>query len=83
MTAAKKEFTVGAGADYKKWDCEEMYPRPKQVDLGVPKWLGGITSVAKKGFAIYNQVKSLIPGGTKAGAGLVPGSSEFEEELEI
>lgn len=59
-----------------------MYPRPKQVDIGKPKWLAGITKGAKQAFDIYNVVKNFIPGGSKAGAGKVPGSTE-EFELEM
>lgn len=59
-----------------------MYPRPVEADLGMPKWLGGVTRAAKTGFEVYNQVKSLLPSGSAAGAGPVPGSTmEFEEEF--
>jgi len=60
-----------------------MYPRPVPSDLGLPKWLGGITRAAKKGFEIYNYIKPLIPGGTKAGAGPVPGSDAGSAAFEI
>lgn len=82
MTSAKMSFAKNASDEWANWNCKAMYPRPKEVDLGLPKWLGGITSAAKKGFAIYNKVKDLLPGGTKAGAGPLPGSTlEMEEEL--
>jgi hypothetical protein len=84
MEAVMAKFSAGARADYKAWNCMVMYPRPKPIDLGVPKWLGGLTKAAKTGFQIYNTVKDLIPGGTKAGAGPVPGSGEeLEEELAL
>jgi len=54
MTAAKMSFSSSAAADYNAWNCKEMYPRPQQMDLDLPKWLGGITKMAKKGFAVYN-----------------------------
>lgn len=57
-----------------------MYPKPVKLDLS-PKWLGGITKLAKQGFNIYNMVKKFIPGGTVAGAGPVPGSGDEMEEL--
>jgi len=51
-----------------------MYPKPKPVVIpGVPNWLGSVTKVAKQGFEVYNLVKNFIPGGSKAGAGNVPG----------
>lgn len=55
-----------------------MYPKPKPVDIGVPKWLGAVTKAAKKGFEVYNMVKKLIPNGSKAGAGDVPGTPDVE-----
>lgn len=36
-------------------------------------WLGGFGKIAQQGFQIYNMVKKFIPGGSKAGAGNVPG----------
>lgn len=79
MSAAKGTFSEAASADWVAWNCKEMYPQPKKVDLGVPGWLGGVTDAAKKGFAVYNVAKDLIPGGSTAGAGDVPGSgSEME-----
>jgi len=61
-----------------------MYPKPKPVVIpGVPNWLGSVTKVAKQGFEVYNLVKNFIPGGSKAGAGNVPGgpNSGAQEEL--
>jgi len=75
-------FMAGAKKDIAAWDCEEMYPEPKEIDLGVPDWLGGITRLAKKGFEVYNMVKKFIPGGSTAGAGNVPGSKS-EELVEL
>ena len=72
---------AGAKRDLSAWDCNAMYPEPQPIDLGVPKWLGGITKMAKQGFQVYNMVKKFIPGGSKAGAGKVPGSTEEVEEL--
>lgn len=81
LTTFAKESTK----DWKSWDCKAMYPQPKKADLGIPNWLGGLTSAAKTGFEVYNTVKSLIPGGTKAGAGPIPGSdaASSSEELEL
>jgi hypothetical protein len=59
-----------------------MYPRPQPHDFG-PKWLGSVKEVAKKGFEIYNMVKKFIPGGSKAGAGNVPGSPSTMELTEL
>jgi hypothetical protein len=50
-----------------------MYPEPQPVDIGAPKWLGGVSKWALKGFEVYNMVKKFIPGGSNAGAGPVPG----------
>jgi len=47
MSLALDEFTTGAKADYNRWDCDEMYPKPKMVDIGIPKWLGGASRAAK------------------------------------
>lgn len=58
-----------------------MYPEPQPIDIGVPKWLGGVTKFAKQGFEIYNKVKKFIPGGSKAGAGPVPGGPEDAADL--
>lgn len=61
-----------------------MYPQP-EVGESSSDWLGGISQAAQIGFDIYNTVKRLIPGGTVAGAGPVPGSgsAEFEELTEL
>jgi hypothetical protein len=84
MTTAKLSFSKESTKDYVAWNCKAMYPKPKLAEIKLPKWLGGITAVAKKGFSIYNMVKQYIPGGTKAGAGAVPGSDEMEyEEIEM
>lgn len=85
MDHAKTTFSREASKDWKSWNCKDMYPKPKRTEMDLPNWLGGITKVAKMGFEVYNQVKSLIPGGTKAGAGPVPGSgaSASMEELEL
>lgn len=48
-----------------------------------PKWLGAVSDFAEKGFEIYNQVKKFIPGGSKAGAGNVPGGPGQGELLEL
>lgn len=84
MTTAKMSFHKNAQKDYVDWNCSAMYPKPKMAEIKLPKWLGGITAAAKKAFGIYNMVKQYIPGGTKAGAGPVPGSDEMEyEEIEM
>jgi hypothetical protein len=83
MDKVHVEFVAKAKADVAGWDCDEMYPEPKEIDLGVPNWLGSITRVATKGFEIYNQVKKFIPGGSKAGAGNVPGGPNPGELLEL
>lgn len=86
MGAIGKEFVQKSAKDLKAWDCAAMYPEPEEIDLGVPKWLGFVTKNANKfveqGFAVYNQVKKFIPGGSKAGAGNVPGSPS-EELVEL
>jgi len=78
MTNAKVEFAKNASQDYVDWNCKEMYPRPKKTEIKQSSWLGGITDIAKKAFGIYNEIKPYIPGGTKAGAGPVPGSEDIE-----
>lgn len=83
MANVEDSFVAGARKDLNAWDCDAMYPKPQKVDLGAGKWLGAITKYAKQGFAIYNQVKKFIPGGSKAGAGKVPGSHEEEELVEL
>lgn len=50
-----------------------MYPKPQKMSFGAD-WLGGVSKFADIGFKIYNSVKKFIPGGSKAGAGAVPGS---------
>lgn len=80
MHDAYAAFVKGAKADLNAWDCDVMYPRPREVDIGKPKWLGSLTKQAKQAFDIYNVVKNFIPGGSKAGAGKVPGSTEEEYE---
>lgn len=81
MQLIKASFAVSAAVDLASWNCAAMYPAPVRADLGVPGWLGGITNIAKRAFTVYNGVKRLIPGGTTAGAGLVPGSGAELEEL--
>lgn len=83
MTLAGAMFAKKSHADLKAWDCDAMYPAPVKDDLGVPSWLGGITDAADKGFKIYNVVKNFIPGGSKAGAGTVPGSKSEMELAEL
>lgn len=82
MSDVLVEFTDKAKRDLKAWDCDAMYPEPKELDLGVPKWLGGVTKLATKGFQVYNMVKKFIPGGSKAGKGDVPGSSSTKSGSE-
>lgn len=81
MTEAKETFAENSTNDWKAWDCNAMYPKPKEED-SKSNWIGGVNRAAKTGFDVYNKVKTLIPGGTKAGAGKVPGSPE-SMELEI
>jgi len=76
-------FMQGAKRDLAAWDCDTMYPEPEEVDLGLPSWLGSVTKIAKQGFEVYNQVKKFIPGGSKAGAGKVPGSPKEMEVMEL
>merc|ERR1712178_447000 len=72
------EFVQNSKKDLQSWDCNAMYPEPQEVDIGVPKWLGFVeknaSNFVKKGFEVYNMVKKFIPGGSKAGAGKVPGT---------
>jgi len=82
MSDVLKNFSDKAKTDLKAWDCDAMYPEPKELDLGVPKWLGGVTKLATKGFQVYNMVKKFIPGGSKAGKGDVPGSSSTKSGSE-
>jgi hypothetical protein len=87
MSKVAADFKAGAARDLRAWDCKAMYPEPKVEDL--PKrssWLGGITKIARQAFSAYNQLKKLIPGGSKAGAGKVPGSDKggaAEDLLEL
>lgn len=64
-----------------------MYPKPKKTVIPGTEWLGSVTKIAKQGFEVYNLVKNFIPGGSKAGAGNVPGGpnagKEEEELLEL
>jgi hypothetical protein len=43
-----------------KWDCEAMYPMPKQNKVNVLKV---ITDAVKQGFEIFNEVKGMLPEG--------------------
>jgi hypothetical protein len=81
MDTVLDKFSSAAKADLKAWNCDVMYPEPKEIDLGVPKWLGAVTKFAQKGFGVYNMVKKFIPGGSKAGKGDVPGSRGGDSEL--
>jgi hypothetical protein len=54
MKSAIHEFEVASKKDFRGWDCQEMYPKPTRIDLGKPKWLGAVTTAAKKGFEVYN-----------------------------
>ena len=82
MGDVAEKFVAGGKKDLKAWNCEEMYPEPQPVDIGAPKWLGCVTKWAQKGFEVYNLVKKFIPGGSKAGAGPVPGGPQDEMTLE-
>lgn len=53
-----------AKSDIAKWDCEVMYPMPTQHKVDIVKTL---LDAAKEGFAIFNQVKGMIPEGGVAG----------------
>lgn len=83
MHLAGLMFNKKSNADLNAWDCNAMYPAPVKTDLGVPSWLGGVTDAASQGFEIYNVVKNFIPGGSKAGAGTVPGSGSEMELIEL
>lgn len=72
------KFMAGAKKDLAAWNCETMYPEPQPVDLGIPNWIKKVDEYAQKGFQVYNMVKKFIPGGSKAGAGPVPGSPDSE-----
>lgn len=56
-----KTFQANARKDYMKWDCEAMYPMPKQFKVDVIKT---ILDAGKQGFAIFNEVKGMLPEGT-------------------
>lgn len=81
MRKANEKFSVNARKDYNAWKCDKMYPKPEEETSTGTKWLGGLTTIAKKGFQIYNMIKKFIPGGTRAGKGPVPGSNEEEMQL--
>lgn len=51
-------FDAKAKEDYAKWDCEAMYPMPVQHKVDIVKVL---TDAVKEGFAIFNQVKGMLP----------------------
>ena len=76
MGTVAEKFIAGGKKDLQAWNCERMYPQPQPVDIGAPKWLGGVSKWALKGFEVYNMVKKFIPGGSKAGAGPVPGGPQ-------
>jgi hypothetical protein len=46
MGGVYEKFVAGAKRDIKAWNCEAMYPEPQPVDIGAPKWLGGVTKWA-------------------------------------
>jgi len=50
-------------ADYNKFDCDALYPMPKQVKVDIIKTL---TDAGKEAFNIFNQVKGMLPEGTMA-----------------
>lgn len=56
-----KTFDANARKDFAKWDCEAMYPMPVQHKVNIVKML---TDAVKEGFAIFNQVKGMLPEGT-------------------
>lgn len=47
MSEAKVSFAKNSMVDYENWDCDAMYPAPVKTDIGLPKWLGGVTDKAK------------------------------------
>jgi len=58
--------------DYEKWDCDTMYPMPVQHKVDIKKVL---LDAAKEGFAIFNQIKGMLPEGTMANV-KIPGLPE-------
>ena len=60
LKALAKTFDANAKKDYMKWDCEAMYPMPKQNKVNV---LNVILDAAKQGFEIFNEVKGMLPEG--------------------
>lgn len=81
MKSVSTTFAAKYKEDLKAWNCNAMYPEPQPIDLGTPDWLGAATDIALEGFKKYNLLKKLIPGGSIAGAGKVPGTPAKEEEL--
>lgn len=60
LTTLASTVVANAKKDLAKWDCEAMYPKPIQHKVD---WLKTIMDAAKEGFAIFNQVKGMIPEG--------------------
>jgi len=60
LTTLANTVVKNAKNDLAKWDCEGMYPKPIQHKVD---WLKTIMDAAKEGFAIFNQVKGMIPDG--------------------
>lgn len=54
-------FDANARKDYAKWDCDAMYPMPVQHKVDIIQTL---TDAVKEGFAIFNEVKGMLPEGT-------------------
>jgi len=59
MLKTSKAFATGAHKEVAKWNCVEMFPKPKpQAPVD---WIGGVTKAAKTGLAIYKELKEFIP----------------------
>lgn len=67
-----KKFDQGAKKEYQKWNCETMYKKPVQNKVSLAKIF---TEAAKEGFAIFNQVKQMLPEGAMKGM-KIPGLPE-------
>jgi len=69
-------FDRNARKDYAKWDCDAMYPMPIQNKVSIIKIL---TDAVKEGFAIFNEVKGMLPEGTMENL-KIPGLPEGMKE---
>jgi hypothetical protein len=76
LTTLQQSFDKAARQDYAKWDCDAMYPMPVKFEVSIIKVL---TEAVKEGFAIFNQVKGMLPEGTLSNI-KIPGLPEGMQE---